>query len=417
MLPQPFILQLPLELCEKLIIEGQLSRQDMGSLRLTCTAFAAIAKPILFYGRVILSRLREDRDEFEKILKIYGIYVQEIVWQGPDLDPCGEWTREHLPREAHSSVVLQRVLGGSKLLWIPIRSRGSIYPFRGDGTWENMRQAAADWISEQVENMPNMTTLTIKPMPDNQVFGKIIPGEGTASGYQDYKFDFTIILSVLLQPWCRVRTLNLNTRFRRQDIWDAKLHLKESPAFQHLTTINICIISDKQKSRYRPDSLFAHLQRAKNLRSFKSCFSKMPSRGDNYCFRIENFPTNLLRKGFWPRLHSLHIINGLFFDRGNSRLIYYRLPRLRHLTLDHCYVKYGWINEIRRNQTYPHLESITIRAGEESSDKNLISEARILAFLKNEIADLGLGNRTEREIVTEMKEPLCQLCSDQYPEE
>ncbi|TRX88288.1 hypothetical protein FHL15_010792 [Xylaria flabelliformis] len=415
MLPQPFILQLPLELCEKLIIEGQLSRQDMRSLRLTCTAFAAIAKPTLFYNQVVLSRLREDRDEFEKILKYHGLYVQEIVWHGLDLDSWVKCSRlwERLLREAHSSAVLQRVLRDSKLLWIPICWRGRIFPFRGDNTWENMRQAAADWISEQVESMPNMTTLTIKPMPDNQIFGKIVLGAGIGRGYQDHRFDFTIILSVLLQPWCRVRTLNLNTRFRREDIWDARLHLKDSPAFQHLTTINICSNSKKSEFRHRPDSLLAHLKRAKNLRSLKLCFLKNFGGGGGNCYDFhERFLlTDLFKKPKWPHLHSLHIVNGLSFRVGDPLPVYGCLPRLRHLTLDDCCVGYQWINEFRRQQSYSHLESISIRAGGRSSDMNLLPEARILAFLKNEVADLGVGPETGRLIVTDFKKPLCQLCS------
>ncbi|KAI0550680.1 hypothetical protein F4679DRAFT_542177 [Xylaria curta] len=409
MLPQPFILQLPLELCEKVIIEGQLSSQDVGSLRLTCTALAAIARPALIYSKVVLSRLRSDRDEFEKAVQDHRIYVQEIIWQGLDLD---SWAKDDqlwqgILRRAHPNSMFQRLVRDPKLLWIPIRWQRRIW----DKDWKNMWQASADWISEQIESMPNVTTLTIKPMPDIRVFGKTFE-EGFDSGHynEDRQFDFAVVLYVLLQPWCRVRTLNLDTRLPRRDFWDAKLYLEDSSAFQHLTSINICAIPRHEWSRHYFDSLLVHLKRAKNLRSLKLCFSDVPSKW-NCTYRDTRFLLwDLFKKRRWPHLQSLHLVNAQSFHMVGRPLPLCCLPELRHLTLDNCDVKHQWIDDVRIQQTYPRLELITIRA-EAKCCRKLTSEARILAYLKNEVADLDISHMICGEIVTDLNVPPCQLCS------
>ncbi|KAI1753949.1 hypothetical protein F4782DRAFT_528879 [Xylaria castorea] len=428
--PQSFILQLPVELCEKVVCDNELSRQDLRSLRLTHPAFDAIARPLLLYGRVFLSRLIKDRDEFEEVADSHGRYVKEVIWRGLDFEswvqsPC-LWA--YIMGQAHPSGVLESVVRDANLLWIPIRYsfQANVHDEQVDSTYKEMRRASADWISKQIEYMPNITTLTIRPMPDSRAFGKTIETIKPQYDYRQHRqghdyepidtnhlngeFDFVVALSALRRPKCKVRTLNLDTTFRRPDIWDARL--QDAQTFQHLTTINICCTPRGSMGVVASGTLLHCLQRAENLRSLKLCFSHVP--GKKYFCYLPDSPEYFLRELFeqtsWPHLHSLHIVNVRY------RNIVAPLPGLRHLTLDDCFMRYDWFENIRTQRVYPHLESITIRAyqnsGETKRPVQIASEARMLAFLRNEVADLDPNViYHDGEIITDTKVPLCQLCS------
>ncbi|KAI0861814.1 hypothetical protein F4860DRAFT_513609 [Xylaria cubensis] len=406
---RPFILKLPIELCE--IVVDQLSLQDIKSLGLTCTALAAITRRGRLYGQVVLSRLTQDRDEFEKMVKSHGKCVKEVIWQGLDLE---YWARnrlawEYLLRQARSSAVLQ----DRSLLWIPIKFTDYIDNPIG---W-----VSANWISDQFESLPNMTSLTIKPMPETRAFcNNVTDGVPPhlmkrASG----QFDFVLALYALSQPGSKVRTLNLVTRFPRDDIWDVPIEgwvapiedcdvptadgedspiqepILDSQAFQYLTTINICAAPIQNTYYGVYGSLGCCLSKAKNLRNLKLCF---PSSA--------NYLERLFIEVDWPHLHSLHIVDAPDF------FVLDPVKTVRHLTLDGCDVT---STSLHRFRYFQQLESITIRSqsvcrpASEEYPWSLVSEARVLAFLKDQTA-LGLDNAKE-EIVTDTEVPLCNLCS------
>ncbi|TRX93782.1 hypothetical protein FHL15_005458 [Xylaria flabelliformis] len=411
---RPFILKLPIELCETIV--DQLSLQDIKSLGLTCTALAAITRRGRLYGQVVLSRLSQDRDEFEKVVKSHGKYVKEVTWQGLDIE---YWAKnrlawQYLLRKAHSSAVLQ----DPSLLWIPAKFVDYIY--------DPIGRVSANWISDQFGSLPNMTTLTIKPMPETRAFGNNVtdgvPPHLNNRGSGD--FDFVIALYALSRPGSKVRTLNLHTRFPRGDIWDVPIEgwdvpmedgdilwedvdvpIQDSQAFQYLTTIHICA-GPVERDYYSPDGTLGRcLQQAKNLRSLKLCFPDVPSKESSRPFTSGNYLEMLFIEANWPHLHSLHLINVLgIYGLGFVK-------KVRHLTLDDCEVTAASLDRFRKLELYTQLESITIRSRPvyEEFPQILVSEARVLAFLKNQAA---LGHDTaEGEIVTDTEVSLCTLCS------
>ncbi|KAI0185476.1 hypothetical protein EV127DRAFT_473496 [Xylaria flabelliformis] len=430
MLSQPFILQLPRELCDQLLEEYQLSRKDIGSLRRTCKAFATIAGPILLCERVILSRLEEDRAKFKNVVKYHGRHVREVIWQGLNLD---FWLLNpvYLEDEAHSTILAASVLQDTNLLWVPpqnypdptigkIWQAASVLPDSSllwvppqnhpDPTIGKIWQAATNWISKQIDNMPNMTTLTIKLMPDNRAFGsgfKEVPMSWTQPRvYGISDFDFVVALMALGRPGCRVRTLNLDTRFGKWNI--LQVPMQDTDAFQYLTTINICFGPVKRWKYRGSHPLLTCIERSENLRNLKLCFEDGLGTG-------LNGPDLLLHGlkylGGWPRLRSLHINAPLWLERYSGYL-----SGLRHLTLDDCAVTADMLDCFRRNEYHTLLESITIRARPTNSARfttHLISSATVLAFIKREVEELGPGDtyKTPRELITDTTMPQCHLCS------
>ncbi|KAI0185475.1 hypothetical protein EV127DRAFT_412187 [Xylaria flabelliformis] len=412
---RPFILKLPIELCE--IVVDQLSLQDIKSLGLTCTALAAITRRGRLYGQVVLSRLTQDRDEFEKIVKSHGKCVKEVIWQGLDLESWASnrllW--QHLLRHAQSSAVLQ----DDSLLWIPIKFVDWAYePILG--------RIPANWISDQFESLPNMTTLTIKPMPETRAFcNNVTDGLPPNLMYRKGgQFDFVIALYALSRPGSKVRTLNLGTRFPKDDIWDVPiegwdtpldddsgtpmedLNAPNSEAFQYLTTINICAAPIHRDYYSQYGTLGRCLQKAKNLRNLKLCFPDVPSTKCSSSFSSANYLDDLFTEVNCPHLHSLHIVNASYFGGP------YWLKTVRYLTLDDCDVTPRSLDWFRTSKLFTQLESVTIRSRPVSEDfppRILVSEARVLAFLKDQAA-LGHDN-AKGEIITDTEVPLCTLCS------
>ncbi|KAI0861813.1 hypothetical protein F4860DRAFT_524137 [Xylaria cubensis] len=413
MLSQPFILQLPRELCDQLLEEYQLSRKDIGSLRRTCKAFATIAGPVLLCERVILSRLEEDRAKFKNVVKYHGRHVREVIWQGLNLQ---NWRHinwrdnpascDYLEDEAHSDVLAANVMQNTDLLWIPPQ----YYP---DPTVGKIWQAATNWISKQVDDMPNMTTLTIKPMPYIRAFGR-----ETKEGHRFWAqypvvgstdFDFVIPLMALRRPSCRVRTLNLDTRFGKMNILEVQM--QDMDAFQYLTTINICFGPVKSRDYTASRPLLACIKRSENLRNLKLCFADTSSK--------EKHDPDLFLRGLIchrgsSRLRSLHIVNTSSFLAPRAYSGW--LSGLRHLTLDDCDVTSSVLHWFRLHRYYTQLESITIRARPVDSRRffrYLVPSATVLAFIKRDVEDLGPGiiYETPGELITDTPMPQCHLCS------
>ncbi|KAI1735304.1 hypothetical protein F4680DRAFT_470069 [Xylaria scruposa] len=377
------------------------------SLSLTCTAFAVTTRPIRIYSIVVLSRLIQDRKEFEKHLKDHRNRIQEVVWHGLDLESLMRdpvmW--KSLLRQACMSSVVASVVRDPNLLWMPVEPV--------DPSYENMCRVSADWISEQFESLPNMTTLTIKPMPDTRAFGfdmrkDVKPGHIENPNGQ---FDFLVALSALSQPWSKVRTLNLDTRFPGSDVWRAPL--EDSPAFRYLTTINICVVPKRKEYIWGSEygTLVHFLQHARNLRSLKLCFLDVryeegPRESSDSAGFLNGLFSDYVK---WPHLHSLHIVNVPHLSR--TFLVADPLERLRHLTLDNCDVTSQDLKWLRRGRELSQLESITIRSRRFSSDYHLVTETRLLAFLANRVQGLGPGTRTGRIVTANTEVPLGNLCS------
>ncbi|KAI0550618.1 hypothetical protein F4679DRAFT_594549 [Xylaria curta] len=400
-LTQPFVLRLPVELCELIIY--QLSCQDMKSLMLTCTAFAAIARPILSNSQVVLSRLIEDRNRFEKHLKNHPKHIQEVIWQGLDLESLMKNTAvwESILRQACTSSVVPSVVRDPNLLWMPVELV--------DSSYANMCRESADWISEQVKSLPNMTTLTIKPMPDTRAFGLEVEPHHIKN--PKGQFDFLIALSTLSQPWSKVRTLNLYTGPQGTNIWRAPI--QDSQAFQYLTTINICVMPspEEYEGRDRTRTLVRCLRRATNLRSLKLCFldvqynkRKSLESSEPRMFVNELFEYPWSGEINWRHLHSLHIVNlpgvGPYFGINFSSI----KTLLRHITLDDCDTTPYDLACFGKWQLY----SITIRSRYSCPR---VSEERVLDFvrgLRGQVESLGPGITKTTKIVTDP--PLCNPC-------
>ncbi|KAI1735306.1 hypothetical protein F4680DRAFT_452999 [Xylaria scruposa] len=362
--------------------------------------------------RVILSRLIEDRDAFEKIGNEHGSDVQEVIWQGLDLELWqhnSDLTR-YLLNEARPDILAASVARNSSLLWIQ-----PLYFFIERIGKE--LQPLVDWFGNQIDNLPNMTTLTIKAMPENRSFGSDFK---TVSRYwtqpptfDNTSFDFIVALQALGRTSCRVRTLNLVNIFRATDILEAQMQGLD--AFQNLTTINICcgLINKESKSGL---TVLGCILRSENLRNLKLCFA---SARRNHNAGLE--PEPVLRKLFcgenWPHLHSLHLVNASAFFNLRAPERSRRLAGLRHLTLDDCTISPFVVEYLKREQLHTQLRSITIRAHtigpQERFPKTLVDGSRVLAYLRNEVADLGPGinSETPGELVTDTEVPRCQLCS------
>ncbi|KAI8954466.1 hypothetical protein F4801DRAFT_605380 [Xylaria longipes] len=432
MLSQPFILELPLELCEKLVLEHQLSRQDIRSLRLTCKVFADLGGPALSFDRVVLSRLKEDRDAFEEFVKKHGRYVREVIWQELDIETWGYFNnrlRSEMPPDQRE--LLEAAVRDVDLFWLPSTCDSSIPILPPRDLW------VADWITRGIRNLD---TITIQPMPASRKFcyrgHDISPSEFTYEptyGHArrpTYTSDSQVAFPLLQQTRCKIRTLNVTTNMLRMDLWNVlgNFGLHDKEASRHLESISICALEGFVHDFNKGGKFHRCLQGVDNLRKLKLCFPMDRSdhtRIDQPIIDVEAFVRQLFKNIKWPHLNSLHLVNAydLFHNisKGKKRSVFSIVAsQLRYLTMEDCRLR-NWEISFARQGWFPQLESITIRsqghptAGEYR--KKVVSEERLLAFFRNELEDLGLDlhHTAPNEIITDTEAPLCQFCSPFVP--
>ncbi|KAI0454755.1 hypothetical protein F5B21DRAFT_474045 [Xylaria acuta] len=435
---ESFILRLPTELCEMLVAD-YLPREDIKSMRRTCKFFNEIAKPALFYGRIVLSRVKKDRDAFEEVAEDYGRHVKEFVWQELDIE---SWQHDSNDRSTYwppsRREAVTAAARDADLFWIP----STRDPNGDDDDILRPNQPwVADWLSRGIGKMPNIATITIQPTSRRRKFKhkeyEFSAWEFLYQKKREYRnrqirlsgrSDNQIALPSPVGRRHKARTLNVTTNMQRMDLWNILGHvgLQDREALRHLTTINICAFEGFTNDFVGGDAFPHCLQGAENLRNLRLCFPiDRSGRGHPppLALAVDDFPHRLFADTNWPHLHSLHLVNapsflGKICDGGGSLFVGMG-PQLRHLTLENSSVEPRQIYGLR---TFPHLESITIRSGgfvtRRRYHKKEVSEDRLLAFLRHEIEDLGLDlpHLAPHELITDTEEPHCELCVRFVPE-
>ncbi|KAI3335868.1 hypothetical protein F4824DRAFT_510439 [Ustulina deusta] len=388
MVSQPFILQLPVELCENLFTECGLSRQDLKSLRLTCKSFAVSAEHALSLALITISRLKAHRDVFEQTARdpLRARYVKEIVWEDL-LDFKHTKPSTESPAWAEFEL-LTNAACDMRLFWAP---KTYVHNTLGNSSVFHKRSLYdSDWLVEGIKTMRNLTTITVRPMRGWRDFtyeSRLIrAAQYGASAWgitQHYSLGLMLIRPVLNQPECKVRALNLSI-----DMPD-DTDLRDTQAFQYLTTIDICVF-------VRPDDtmglqLRRALEAARNLRELKLRFRG--STNTQLKSWTAHFVEKLLNAARWPLLHSFHLADAPTVPSDATSYFCTAIanlgPQLHSLTLDGCGVTYEILDLMREQQTFPRLQSFTIRSlGRRARQEVAVSEIEVLAFLRNEIADL-----------------------------
>ncbi|KAI1825537.1 hypothetical protein F4861DRAFT_194841 [Xylaria intraflava] len=312
-LSKPQFLDLPFEIVDKIILDGNLSVKDLKALRLTCKGFAAMAKTATLYHTVAISRLKEDRDKFVGIASIPQLakYVRQIVWHDLDLETW--WAAQSL--YAAWPVSQQAAAVDISLFWIPCLSTNS-----NGNLWIASEVLAeqlsdCDWIANGVVRMPNLTTITVRPMPFTRSFrrrditymaghfavtGSLVDGMYGSLGLK-------LMLPTLHQQGCRVRALNIEENPTRRTL--AALSLDDMNAFKNLTSISICFGLDSMQSEQSWQPLMRCLQSANKLQTLKICFQQAMRTCHASDGAAQTFVNLLFSVCCWPHLSTLQLVN------------------------------------------------------------------------------------------------------------
>ncbi|KAI0428646.1 hypothetical protein F5Y09DRAFT_357600 [Xylaria sp. FL1042] len=365
MLSQPFILQLPVELCEKIVIACD-SRQELNALRLTCSALATIARPALSFARIIISRLEADRELFEQIARdpSRAEYVREILWEDLDLHLQGK----------ELALFEAQITSSNKFEVTRVKFLRDFAAGLPNGSL--CQGLSSDWVAAGINNMRNLRTIIGRPI---RRYRNIPHGS-----HEDRAEQYTCQIS---EYWKTRRPCGLGWRMVHPIVWHlpywckqpilnsiagTSVDIVDARAFSYLTTMDIWVDMQPHRSGR---ALEQCLQAAKSMRDLKLRFQ-----GGTY-HQTGFFLRSLLDAAHWPSLHSFYMYGGMIVqDIANLG------PQLRCLTLDECEeATYGFLNEIRENQSFPQLESIIFRCRNRHAALKLpVSQARILSFLRNE---------------------------------
>ncbi|KAI1346858.1 hypothetical protein F5Y01DRAFT_319343 [Xylaria sp. FL0043] len=159
---------------------------------------------------------------------------------------------------------------------------------------------------------------------------------------------------------------------------DITLNAVDTRAFQHLTTIDIWVF------RSRSSLLTQSLQAAKGLMDLKLRFRDRFEYSGNPPLEDWRHPflKTLLDATHWPSLHSFYMSRGLTMPA-----IANLGSQLRYLTLNDCQATYGFLTQVRAQQTFPQLQSIAIRCRDDDRivHKLPVTQAGVLAYVRQEI--------------------------------
>ncbi|KAI0966502.1 hypothetical protein F4678DRAFT_484130 [Xylaria arbuscula] len=413
MLAEPFILQLPVELCEYIFVECRLSRKDLISLSLTCRAFATTTRHALSLALVVISRLKADRDAFLEIAQDpwRAKYVKEIIWEELRLERHGI---EVVSLNSSEAELLDRAACDVNLFWAPKRD------------WDlSMRRYERrhnfKWLIRGMKKMANLKTIANRPMRGYRKFGykgQDILAVQYASKLWNIKQHANLHLNaigeVFYKSKCKVRGLNLSI-----GTLSCKYYYLDTHTFKHLTTLEICILTGHSTTTLYELTCFSNqIQTLRALRNLKLHFRRL---GDTLPQDwIATLLQNLLNAAHWPRLASFHLVNGPRQSINHPDLLTEILanlgPQLHKLALDECGVTYGFLDRMRTEQKFPQLQSFVVRyRGRASRQRVAVAETRVLGFLRNEISDLQPATLTSAAtpLYTHIEEPE-SLLSDPF---
>ncbi|KAI0798782.1 hypothetical protein GGR55DRAFT_552722 [Xylaria sp. FL0064] len=171
---------------------------------------------------------------------------------------------------------------------------------------------------------------------------------------------------------------------------DITLNAVDTRAFQHLTTINIWVF------HIYSTVLIQSLKAARGLMDLKLRFrdrfgysGNLPSEDWRY-----SFLKTLLNATHWPSLQSFYMSRGLTMPA-----IVNLGSQLRYLTLDDCQATYGFLTQVRAQQTFPQLQSITIRCRDDDRlvYKLPVTQAGVLAYVRKETRYLKSTKQIKRK--------------------
>lgn len=384
-------------------LDPELCPRDLKSLRLTCRVFEHTTKRALF-RRVILSRLHEDRQAFEKYASDPSLArcVEEIVWEDLDLHipgpEKGSVYRHYDPEDKYfkgNFTVSRDEERDRALFWVP-----ETHMETSRTRWELLGPTlpgAFPWLFAAVKNMPRLSALTVSSMRYDRAIWyngkqfltclyKRAPYELENGHHRSLGL---VVVSALIRELGRqVQALKF-----RGGTWSV-LDTIDMRTTRYLETIDLgeyAHIYDLPNS----SQLFSNFQSLANLRSLRLGIMQ------TYVYerRCNDYLEALVTAPHWPRLQSFHLWSGGYdceeddtIDRTEVivRAIANLGPQLLELTLLECCVTGPVLCRLRERQALPRLQSFRILAHACGSHKTIqLPEATVLAFLRNEIADLS----------------------------
>ncbi|KAI2624798.1 hypothetical protein GGS21DRAFT_493806 [Xylaria nigripes] len=291
------ILTLPAEILDSIVIEYGLSRDDLKALRLTCKAFNQVATPALRYNRVILSRLKEDREALENLVQ------------------SGEQARYLSSGSLTLNVGFEPVLVAHDpaVFWLPYchTINTAFIQFAGGMSINSV----TGWLRQAVKRMANLTTITFVQMPDERRFmhgGRIHNAReflfhAIVEQREHGSLGLACVLPLLHEAKAKAHTLNIVEGLSRFTL--NAITLDDKTAFKRLTSINLCLSLNFVHSEAYSKTTVTCLKAATGLHQMKLCFRPAMRTCPNALHSVNQFLPTLFDGAHWPQLTSLILMN------------------------------------------------------------------------------------------------------------
>ncbi|KAI1116735.1 hypothetical protein F5Y14DRAFT_448892 [Nemania sp. NC0429] len=383
------ILHLPVDLYMLIASDEQLSRHDLAAMRLARKAFTAPAASVLF-RRVVLSRLKQDRDTLEHIAASdhLACYVRELVWQELDLDawvgpgqdelfgPDGT-SRDH-PRfrlEPDDYLQVKQLMadaaGDQNLFWFPRMSSVADLQYEA---------SPVSWFIATVRKFPRLTALVSCPMPRDRTFMyKEYPLQPDLYYRQPVAYEtrtsnigfFSFMLEAMRQIPPKIQSLTWHDEYFHKDLGN-EIRPWDLAAFKSLKIIELC---PSQLSLRDSNSIVQCLRAATHLESLTLHFDRSAPPVPSVLV------TTVLKWCNWPNLTYLEFTHAVFPPNDMVQFLG-RCIGLRHLVLRECNISIDHILELRK-AALRQLTSIIVTGG-----SHQLLESSLLDFVNQTSSSL-----------------------------
>ncbi|RYP87895.1 hypothetical protein DL770_004729 [Monosporascus sp. CRB-9-2] len=398
----PSLKDLPNELL--IVIVSYLPVHTKKVFRLTCRAYEPIPLPFLF-RRIRLSRLREDKDAFERIAAHpqLRVHVRELVWHELELEAWRVPFPDDVAADDYDFMrrLMKAATSDCELFWIPryALNRSRLY----------LQQRFFELLTQ----IPSLETVASRPIPANRIIsykGRPLPADlwtlslepDISGGNQGF---FTYLVPAMRRPQSNIAKLQLvEERLNRSGLFDQRYGALDADAFRSLASIDLYLNDlwwdhDGQKRNW---ALPRCLRGAQELRHLKLHIKGSPFRDR----QVHSFLNELFEDAFWPSLTTLHLVDVPGVCRGSiARCLERHATTLHSLDFEECMVIW---EEIRKLKSL-HLQLGSIKITQPYYYDRILGEQELLSYLNNvtplyntEIGDIPqLNERDGAVVITE----------------
>ncbi|RYP67995.1 hypothetical protein DL771_006918 [Monosporascus sp. 5C6A] len=372
----PSLKDLPNELL--IFVISHLPVHTKKAFRLTCRAYEPIPLPFLF-RRIRLSRLREDKDAFERVAAHpqLRVHVRELVWYELELEAWRvPWTGDVAGDDYNFMRRLMRAATSDcELFWIPIHASNS------------SRLYFQQHFFELLAQIPGLRTVASRPIPADRIIlykGRPLPADlwtlslepNISGGNQGF---FTYLVPAMRRPQSNIANLQLaEERLSRSGLFDRRYGAPDADAFRSLASIDLCLNDllwdhDGQKRSW---ALPRCLRGAQELRHLKLHIKVSPFRDE----QLHSFLNEVFGEAFWPSLTSLHLVDipGVCRD-SIARCLERHATTLHSLNFEECMVNWGDIRKLKSL----HLRLGSIKITQPYYYDRILGQQQLLSYVNN----------------------------------